>query len=144
MISSGQIAADLTLRDQTLMQAQNQVDQLAATMASALSDKTTAGTAVAGPPAGFDVDISGAAPGNTVNLTYTDTATNIQRQITLVNVTDPAALPLQNAANANPLRVGVDFSGGMASIVSAPQQCARQHHAPFVHQSVRHDAADWG
>jgi flagellar hook-associated protein 1 FlgK len=34
-------------------------------------------------------------------------------------VTDPAALPLQNAANANPLRVGVDFSGGMASIVSA-------------------------
>ena len=119
VISSGQIAADLTLRDQTLMQAQNQVDQLAATMASALSDKTTAGTAVAGPPAGFDVDISGAAPGNTVNLTYTDTATNIQRQITLVNVTDPAALPLQNPANANPLRVGVDFSGGMASIVSA-------------------------
>ena len=41
-----------------------------------------------------------------VNLTYTDTATNTQRQITLVNVTDPAALPLQNATNANPMRVG--------------------------------------
>jgi len=119
VISSGLIAADLKLRDQTLAQAQTQVDQLAAAMASAMSDKTTTGSAVAGPPSGFDVDISGALPGNTVNLTYTDTATNTQRQITLINVTDPAALPLQNAANANPLKVGVDFSGGMASIVSA-------------------------
>jgi flagellar hook-associated protein 1 FlgK len=119
VISSGQIAADLKLRDQTLVRAQNQVDQLAATMASAMSDKTTAGTAVAGPPAGFDVDVSGVAPGNTINLTYTDRLTNTQRQITIVNVTDPASLPLQNAANANPVKVGVDFSGGMASIVSA-------------------------
>jgi flagellar hook-associated protein 1 FlgK len=119
VISSGQIAADLKLRDQTLVQAQDQVDQLAATMASALSDKTTAGAAVAGPPAGFDVDVSGAAPGNTINLTYTDKLTNTQRQVAIVNVTDPAALPLQNVANANPVKVGVDFTGGMASIVSA-------------------------
>ena len=118
VVSSGQIAADLKLRDQTLVQAQTQVDQLAATMASALSDKTTAGTAVAGPPSGFTVDLSGAQPGNSVNLTYTDTATNSQRQITIVNVTDPAALPLQNATNANPLKVGVDFSAPLGSILS--------------------------
>ena len=37
-------------------------------------------------------------PGNTINLTYTDTATNTQHQISIVNVTDPAALPLQNGA----------------------------------------------
>ena len=72
VVSSGQIAADLKLRDQTLVQAQQQVDQLAATMSSALSDKTTAGTSVSGPPAGFDIDLAGAQPGNTVNLTYTD------------------------------------------------------------------------
>jgi flagellar hook-associated protein 1 FlgK len=118
VISSGRIAADLKLRDQTLVQAQTQVDQLAATMASALSDQTTAGTPVAGPPAGFDLDVSGLSPGNTINLTYTDSATNTQRQITIINVTDPAALPLQNAANANPQRIGIDFSGGMASIVA--------------------------
>ena len=53
VVSSGQIAADLKLRDQTLVQAQNQIDQLAATMSSALSDKTTAGSTVSGPPAGF-------------------------------------------------------------------------------------------
>ena len=118
VISSGRIGADLKLRDQTLVQAQTQVDQLAATMASALSDKTTAGTTVAGPPSGFDLNVSNLAPGNTVNLTYTDSATNTKHQVSIVNVTDPAALPLQNATNANPQRIGVDFSGGMASVVS--------------------------
>ena len=109
VVSSGQIAADLKLRDQTLVQAQTQIDQLAATMSSALSDKTTAGSTVSGPPAGFDLDVAGAQPGNTVNITYTDTTTNTQRQVTLVNVTDPAALPLQNATNANPMRGASTF-----------------------------------
>jgi flagellar hook-associated protein 1 FlgK len=117
-IGSGQIAADLKLRDQTLVQAQTQVDQLAATFASSLSDQTTAGTAVAGPPSGFDLDVSNVLPGNKINLTYTDTATNTRHQLSIVNVTDPSALPLQNAPNANPKLIGVNFSGGMASIVS--------------------------
>lgn len=131
VVSSGQIAADLKLRDQTLVQAQNQIDQLAATMASALSDKTTAGSTVSGPPAGFDVDLAGAQPGNTVNITYTDTTTNTQRQITLVNVTDPAALPLQNATNANPMQVGVNFSGGMGAIASALNTALSGKHLTF-------------
>ncbi|TCU64538.1 flagellar hook-associated protein 1 FlgK [Bradyrhizobium sp. R2.2-H] len=131
VVSSGQIAADLKLRDQTLVQAQDQIDQLAATMASALSDKTTAGSTVTGPPAGFDLDLAGAAPGNTVNITYTDTATNTQRQITLVNVTDPAALPLQNATNANPMRIGVNFSGGMGAIASALNTALSGTHLSF-------------
>ena len=131
VVSSGQIAADLKLRDQTLVQAQSQIDQLAATMASALSDKTTVGNAVAGPPSGFDVDLAGAAPGNAVNITYTDTATNSQRQITLVNVIDPAALPLRNATNANPVKVGVDFSGGMTSVASALNTALGGTHISF-------------
>jgi len=131
VVSSGQIAADLKLRDQTLVQAQTQVDQLAAAMSSALSDKTTAGNAVAGPPAGFDVDLAGAAPGNSVNIAYTDTTTNTQRQITLINVTDPTALPLQNATNANPVQVGVNFSGGMAAIASSLNTALAGTHLTF-------------
>ncbi|WP_027552671.1 flagellar hook-associated protein FlgK [Bradyrhizobium sp. Cp5.3] len=131
VVSSGQIAADLKLRDQTLVQAQNQIDQLAATMSSALSDKTTAGSTVSGPPAGFDVDLAGAQPGNTVNITYTDTTTNTQRQITLINVTDPAALPLQNATNANPMQVGVNFSGGMGAIAAALNTALAGTHLTF-------------
>jgi flagellar hook-associated protein 1 len=118
VLSSGQIAADLKLRDQTLVQAQTQVDQLAATMSSSLSDLTTAGTAVTGPPAGFSVDTSSLLAGNTINLTYTNTATNTQQKVSIVNVTDPAALPLKNGANANPLLVGINFSPPMTSVVS--------------------------
>lgn len=131
VVSSGQIAADLKLRDQTLVQAQNQLDQLAATMSSALSDKTTAGTATSTTPAGFDLDLAGSLPGNTVNITYTDTATNTQRQVTLVNVTDPAALPLQNAPNANPVQVGVNFSNGMAAIAAALNNALPTSHLAF-------------
>jgi flagellar hook-associated protein 1 FlgK len=68
VLSSGQIAADLKLRDQTLVQAQTQVDQMAATLASSLSDITTAGTAVTGSPAGFAVNTSNVLPGNTINM----------------------------------------------------------------------------
>src|ERR1700686_412661 len=121
-LSSGQIAADLTLRDKTLVQAQTQVDQLAASMASALSDKTTAGTAAPAalaPKAGFDVDLSNVLPGNSVNLTYTDTAINTQHQVTIVRVDDPTALPLSNAGgNPNTPTIGINFTGGMASVVS--------------------------
>ncbi|MCS3732016.1 flagellar hook-associated protein FlgK [Bradyrhizobium betae] len=132
VVSSGQVAADLKLRDQTLVQAQNQIDQLAATMSSALSDKTTTGSTVSGPPAGFDIDLAGAQPGNTVNISYTDTTTNTQRQITLVNVTDPAALPLQNATNANPMQIGVNFSGGMGAIASALNTALSGAHLTFA------------
>ena len=121
-ITSGQIAADVTLRDKILVQAQTQIDQLAASMASALSDKTTTGTAAPAalaPKAGFDLDISNVLPGNKINFTYTDTATNTQHQVTVVRVDDPLALPLSNfGANPNNPVIGVNFSGGMASIVA--------------------------
>ena len=118
-ISSGQIGADIQLRDTTLVQAQAQVDQLAASMSSALSDTTTGGTAVtAGSQAGFSLDLSNMQPGNTINLTYTNPATNTQQQVSIVAVNSNAVLPLQNTGAANTTVIGVNISGGMASIVS--------------------------
>jgi flagellar hook-associated protein 1 len=118
-ITSGKIAADLKLRDQTLVQAQTQVDQLAASMSSAVSNTTTPGTAITGPPSGFSVSTSNMLAGNTINLTVTNGATNTQQQISIVNVTDPTALPLQNATNASPKLVGVDLSNGVTPAVLA-------------------------
>jgi flagellar hook-associated protein 1 len=134
-ISSGQIAADVTLRDKTLVQAQAQVDQLAASISSAMSDTTTAGTAVTGPPVGFSLNVSNVLPGNTVNLTYTSNSTSAQQQISIVNVTDPTALPLQNAPNANPKQIGVNFSGGMASVVSQLNAALGSSHLQFSNPS---------
>jgi flagellar hook-associated protein 1 len=121
-ITSGQIGADLILRDKTLVQAQKQVDQLAASMASALSDKTTPGIAAPAalaPKSGFDLDVSSLQPGNSIQITYKDTATNTVHHATIVRVDDPAALPLPNAGgNPNDSIIGVNFSGGMASVVA--------------------------
>jgi len=58
-------------------------------------------------------------PGNTLNFTYTDTATGTQHNVTIVEVNDPSALPLSNTgANPNNPVIGVNFSGGMASVVA--------------------------
>ena len=117
---SGKIAALLEMRDHVLVDAQAQVDQIAAGLASALSDRTVAGTAVtAGAQAGFDVDIGSLQAGNTINVSYTDN-TGAKRQITIMRVDDPSALPLSASAtaNANDKVVGVSFSGGMASIIA--------------------------
>jgi flagellar hook-associated protein 1 FlgK len=120
-IRSGQLAGYLQLRDQDLVQAQNQLDAVASALASALSDKTTAGTAVtSGTQAGFEMDIGSLLDGNTFNVSYLDRLTNTQRQITFVRVDDPSVLPLTDAAtaNGNDKVVGVDFSAGMGSVWS--------------------------
>src|SRR3569623_60840 len=118
-IRSGSIAANLQLRDQTLVQAQAQIDQLAGAMASALSDKTTAGTKDAGPPVNFSLDLTGLQNGNTVQFSYTDSS-NKTHNVTLVRVDDPSVLPLKNSATNDPNDevYGVDFYGGMSSVIS--------------------------
>ncbi len=116
-IRSGQIAALLDMRDNVLVQAQNQIDGLAATMAQALSNTTVNGSPVAG---GFDIDTAGLLSGNRINLTYTDTTTNTTHNVSIVRVDDPSVLPLGNGVTADPNDevFGVDFSGGLASVVS--------------------------
>jgi flagellar hook-associated protein 1 FlgK len=120
-IRSGRIAAYLEMRDEILVQAQAQVDELAAGFARLLSDRTTAGTAVSSPPqAGFDLDLTGLLDGNSVTVNYTDNLSGAQRTLTLVRVDDPAALPLPDTAtaNANDTVLGLDFSGGMALVIA--------------------------
>jgi flagellar hook-associated protein 1 FlgK len=123
-IKSGEIAAYIELRDKSLVEAQSQLDQFAGSISSALSDVTTAGTAVPpaapGAPGGFALDISGMQAGNTINVTYTDTATNTKRNVTIMRVDDPSALPLSNSVTPDPNDkvVGIDFSGASGSIVS--------------------------
>jgi flagellar hook-associated protein 1 FlgK len=105
------------MRDSVLVQAQTQMDAIAAAMSQALSDRSINGTAV---PGGFDLDVGSLSAGNTINISYTDNVTNTLRHITLVRVDDPNALPLSNAATVNPNDrvVGIDFSGGIGSVVS--------------------------
>lgn len=120
-IKSGKIAAYTELRDKTLVEAQDQLDQFAAQISSALSDKTTAST-ISTPTAASQaatLDLSGMKSGNSAHLTYTD-GNNVQHQISLVRVDDPSVLPLSNDLTADPNDevYGIDFSASPASIVA--------------------------
>jgi flagellar hook-associated protein 1 FlgK len=120
-IRSGKIAAYIDMRDNVLVQAQNQLDTLAAAMAQALSDDTIGGAvATSGAQSGFSVDTAGWQNGNRVNLSYTDTLTSTVHNVSIVRVDDPAALPLDDSETADPNDevVGVDFTGGLASVVT--------------------------
>jgi flagellar hook-associated protein 1 FlgK len=120
-IRSGQIAAYVEMRDKVLVQAQSQLDSLAAGMSRALSDQTVDGTAVAaGAQNGFTVDLGGLLAGNSIKVNYTDTATNTQRSYTFVRVDDPSTLPLPAGSSTDPNSkvIGIDFSGGMGSVLS--------------------------
>ncbi len=120
-IKSGQIAAYLDMRDNVLTQAQTQLDQIAAGLASALSDKMIAADTVSAPPqSGLQVDINGLLAGNKVSLTYTDNVTHTQYHYTLVGVDDPSLLPLKNSVTSDPNDkvLGIDLTGGITSIVS--------------------------
>jgi flagellar hook-associated protein 1 FlgK len=117
---SGKIGALIEMRDHILVDAQAQVDQVAAGLASALSDRTTAGTpATFASQTGFDVDVGSLLPGNSVQLSYTDNA-GTKHQVTIVRVDDTRVLPLNNNATPNPNDkvVGVDFSQGMGPVLA--------------------------
>ena len=115
-IQSGQIGAYLQMRDTVLPQAQEQLDEFANQMSQALSNQTTSGTAVtSGSQAGYSVDTSALLPGNTIQLTYTDASDN-QQTVTIVALGTGGTLPLRSSGNNQV--IGVNFAGGMSSVVS--------------------------
>jgi flagellar hook-associated protein 1 len=118
-IQSGELAAYLQMRDTVLPQAQNQLDELANQMAQSLSNVTTSGTAVtSGAQSGYGVDVGSVLPGNSVQLTYTDPS-DVQHTITIVSLGQGGSLPLQTSpANPNNQIIGVDFAGGLSSVVA--------------------------
>ncbi len=116
-IQSGQIAAYVQMRDTVLPQAQNQLDELANQMSQALSNQTTSGTAVSsGTQSGYGIDTSSLQPGNTIQLTYTNSS-GAQQTVTIVSLGAGGTLP-QNSSTSSNQEIGVDFSGGMSSVVA--------------------------
>jgi flagellar hook-associated protein 1 len=116
-IQSGEIGAYLQMRDTILPQAQTQIDEFANQMSQALSNQTTSGTAVtSGAQSGYSVDVGSMLPGNSLQLTYTDSS-NVQHTVTIVSLGQGGTIP-QSASSSTNQVIGVDFSGGMSSVVA--------------------------
>ena len=148
-IRSGKIAAYLELRDNTLVKAQAQIDQFAASMSSALSDKTTAGVAAPAsvlPQAGFDLDLAGLQSGNVIHVTYKDNTTGVTHNLSIVRVDDPSVLPLEQYRDARSERRGARhrFFRRHGFGRHPAQRRARHERQSAVLESVRLDAARAG
>ena len=114
---SGQIGAQIELRDRTLVQAQAQLDEIAAQMAKALSDREIGGTAATiGADSGLQVSSTALQRGNALTLDYTASSASAAQRISFVNVATGTSLPASAQGDANNRVVAVDFSAGDATI----------------------------
>jgi flagellar hook-associated protein 1 len=120
-IQSGQLGAYIEMRDEYLVSAQNQLDEIASQMSLALSDYTVAGvdSGAVLPQVGSDLDLSNLKSGNAATLNFTDIGSGQPQTISFVRVDDPTKLPLADDTTANPNDqvFGIDFSAGTAAAV---------------------------
>lgn len=113
LIRSGEIAAALEMRDDTLVQAQRQLDELASGLSRALSDRPAP---VASAAAGqYDINLDGLKAGNAVTLDYTDGGTS--RRVILVPTTGNAPSTIAPGETNDPNAVVIPFNikGGVDS-----------------------------
>lgn len=119
-VQSGSIRAYAEMRDEALVQAQTQLDELAAAMAQALGTNIVSDTDPAG---GFGINLSGLQRGNMVTLSFTEGGQNYT--VTLVNVADPANPNVTNDLTPDPndIVIGVNFDftnpAGTAAAINA-------------------------
>ncbi len=127
-IRSGEIAGLVNLRDNQLVDAQAQVDELAAGLSNAVANNKVSGTAVPGPAGVYDVDLTGLQKGNEIVINYTTVPGNLPKTVTIKRVDDATITP-PNAVNAQTLAenagstvnnkvIAVDFSGGAAGALA--------------------------
>ncbi|MBU1176568.1 MAG: flagellar hook-associated protein FlgK [Alphaproteobacteria bacterium] len=116
IVQSGRLAALVELRDTTLVQTQAQLDSIAAALAQALNTNETAGTAVTGPPDGFDIGMADIAKGNEVSFSYVQSGQS--RDVRIVRVDDPSKLPMDYRTPGGERVIGVDFSGAAGSVAA--------------------------
>lgn len=112
VLQGGELAGLITLRDKTLVEAQDQLDEIAGNLALAFSTNAKPGAAAkVGDATGLDIDLTGIASGNDVLLTYSDNG--VDKRIRLVNTKEAS-----DYTDATGQRViGVDLSNGVTSDV---------------------------
>jgi flagellar hook-associated protein 1 FlgK len=120
VLQSGKLGALVELRDETLVAAQGQLDEIAAGLAQAMSTVKTAGTAASsGTRNGYTLDLSGVRTGNDFVLSYK--SGGVDKAVRVVNVGDPSKLPLDYVDATGARVVGMDFSAGSAAVAAGLQ-----------------------
>ncbi|MBS1181499.1 MAG: flgK [Proteobacteria bacterium] len=158
-IRSGKIAAFKELRDETLVDAQAQLDTIAATLSKATSTRQTSGTAATtATTAGYTLDVSGLTEGNTLKVGYTSAA-GVKGSITFVaynggtapgntftpepgdtvvgiDLTSATDIGTQIANALNTATGGTDFSGSVATAGSTTTVTLAATTVPASHGTI--------
>lgn len=113
-LRAGAIAAYKELRDETLVQAQRQLDELAARLSQALAQTSVEGTAVTVPDDGFSLEVGGIVEGDVISLDFTN-GSGAQR-ISLVATAGSFTGDDDYTAVAGDTVHAIDFTQGDAAI----------------------------
>ncbi len=109
---SGEIASLIEMRDTVLVEAQNQIDDLAAGLAETTSNRQVSGVAV---PNGYAVDSTGIQPGNQITMDFLIPPATTPTRVAITRVDNLAAQPIAEAtSNAGQTILAVNFAGGVA------------------------------
>ena len=117
LVQSGRLGALFEMRDETLVDLQEQIDEIAAGLALSLSSVETNGTVVTGPPDGFSIDLANVQPGNDFTVAYN--VNGVDHNVRVVRVDDPTKLPMDTTGPNGERVIGLDFSGGIGAVASA-------------------------
>lgn len=121
VLQSGELAGLVELRDQQLVQAQDQLDEIAASVAQAMSTNVTQGTQVtAGSSNGYEVDLADVRNGNEFTFKYLQGGA--ERTVRVLRVDDTSKLPLDYVDANGAQVIGLDFSAGAAGVATQLQQ----------------------
>ncbi len=125
-LRSGSIAGLVEMRDRTLVDAQRQLDEMAANLALAFSTHKEAGTPYVdgGNQVGYDLDLAAVKNGDSLSFSYLDTATGRTKEVTIYR--SDGAEPPELTASRDPNRIflAVDFSSGDYDAIAASIQSA--------------------
>jgi len=117
VLQGGELGGLVTLRDKTLVEAQEQLDEIASGLALAFSTVKNPGLAAddgAVPPAtGFDIALNGLKPGNDVLFSYSENG--VTKQVRVVNTTE--TLDYKDASGQRV--IGINLSGNSTAAAAA-------------------------
>jgi flagellar hook-associated protein 1 FlgK len=118
VIRSGELGGLIELRDRTLVRAQDQLDDVAAALAQALSTVETEGApASSGGASGYSIDLATIRNGNDFELVFKQAGA--ERSVRVIRVDDPSRLPMEATDAAGNRIIGLDLAAGAAAV--APQ-----------------------
>lgn len=113
VLQGGELGGLISLRDKTLVEAQDQLDEIAAGLAQAFSTIKTAGAAATdGTANGLDVDLSNMRPGNDVLFTYSEGG--VDKRVRLVNSTTPTDYLDSTGQRV----IGIDMAAGGSAVAN--------------------------